>query len=318
MSTPAVPPPVAFSWSAAVSRSISGLRRLFSRETRRTVSHLVEYLALRLVEALLIALGVDRASALMGRCWRIFAPFNPRHARAGRHIAAALPELDAKARRRLLGDMWENLGRTAAEAILLPRLLAEPDRISVDIPADVVERARRGAIFVSLHTGNWEIVSQPLVAAGVSVHAVYKPLSNPWVERFLVARRSALYGDGLVPRDHGIALRLRTLARTGATLAMLADLRDSTSIDVEFFGRPAHAMPFPAMLARRLNRPLFVGRTIRLDGVRFRIEGRWLEVPHGPDPEADTAALTQTIHRVFEGWIREHPEQWMWALRKWG
>lgn len=300
-------------------RSIAELYdRLLPRRRRRRAAHWFQFQVLKLVTLLLEALDVDRASAFMGFCWRHFAPLNPRHARADGHVAAAFPHLDANARRRLLGDMWENLGRTAAETLLLPRLLAEQhERITVDVPEEVFEKARRGAIFVSLHTGNWELVASPLVARGIPVHAVYKHLSNPWVERFLAERRRSLYADGLVARDRGIALKIRTLARGGAAIAMLADLRDASSIDIDFFGNPARATPFPALLARRLDLPLFAARVVRIRGAHFRIDGRWVDVPHVDDPETDAEALTRTIHAVFEEWIREHPEQWMWAHRKW-
>ena len=294
------------------------LARWIDPATLRRLSHRIQYRALVVVAALLGALGVDRASATMGRLWRTFAPLNQRHARVHAHLAAAMPELDDATRRRIVLDMWENLGRTAAETILLPKLLTEPERITWDrLPADVFEPARGGAVFVSLHTGNWEIVSVPLARAGLDLKAVYKPLRNPPVEEWLAARRRALYAGGLMPLDRSIAVKLKSLARSGATLAILADLRDPTSIVVDFFGRPAGATPFPAMLARRLGLPLFVGRSIRTDGAHFRLDGRWLEVPRTDDQTADVEALTRAIHAVFEEWIREHPEQWMWAHRKW-
>jgi len=284
---------------------------------RRRLSWRLEYVALRAVAALLGALGLDRASAFMGWCWRHLAPFNARHARAESHMALALPHLGAAERRVILGDMWENLGRTAAETILLPRLLAEPERVVCTVPPEELEKARAGAVFVSLHTGNWEVVSLPLHQIGIETKALYKPLSNPHVEDWLRERRAPLYPGGLIGRQHGIAVKLRSIARAGSVLAIIADQTDRTAITVDFFGRPARAMPFPAMLARRLGLPLFVGRTVRTQGVHFRIEGRWLEVPHGADAEADVAALTRAIHEVWEGWIRECPAQWMWAHRKW-
>ena len=283
----------------------------------RRLSWRLEYVALRLVAALLRALGLDRASAFMGWCWRRLAPFNSRHLRAERHMALALPELTAAERAAILGDMWENLGRTAAETILLPDLLAEPERITCVVPPEELEKARAGAVFVSLHTGNWEVVSLPLRQVGIETKALYKPLSNPLVEDWLKERRAPLYPGGLIGRQHGIAVKLRSIARAGSVLAIIADQTDRTAIAVDFFGRPARAMPFPAILARRLGLPLFVGRTVRTEGARFRIEGRWLEVPKTADAEADVAALTRSVHEVWEGWIRQHPGQWMWAHRKW-
>ena len=284
---------------------------------RRRLSWRLQHLALAAVAALLGAMGVDRASRFMGWCWRHLAPFNKRHARADAHLAIAMPELSAEERRRILGDMWENLGRTAAETILLPLLLSDTGRVVCTVPEDELEKARGGAVFVSLHTGNWEVVSVPLLRAGFETKALYKPLSNPIVEDWLRARREPIYPGGLIGRQHGIAVKLRSIARAGSVLAIVADQTDRTAITVDFFGRPARAMPFPALLARRLGLPLFVGRTIRTEGARFRVEGRWLDVPHTTDAEADVIALTRAIHAVWEGWIREYPGQWMWAHRKW-
>lgn len=283
----------------------------------RRISWRLQYVLLLAVVGLLRLLGVDRASAMMGWFWRHLAPFNRRHARARAHLAAAMPELSAEARERILADMWENLGRTAAETVLLPDLLREPERITCVVPAEELAKARDGAVFVSLHTGNWEVVSLPLRDAGFAVKALYKPLSNPLVEDWLRARREPIYPGGLIGRQHGIAVKLRSIVRAGSILAIIADQTDRTAITVDFFGRPARAMPFPALLARRLGMPLFVGRTIRTRGAHFRIEGRWLEVPRTDDAEADVATLTRSIHALWEDWIRQYPAQWMWAHRKW-
>lgn len=291
---------------------------LFSPEGRRRLSHRLQYGALIAVAWLLGRLGVDRASALMGRAWRLLAPLNKRQARVDSHLAFAFPDWDAETRRRVIGDMWENLGRTAAETVLLPDLLKDPTRIDAShLPADTFDRARGGAIFVSLHTGNWEIVSVPLAAHGLDLRAVYKPLRNRAVEEWLAERRRALYAGGLMPLDRSIALKMKSLAKSGATLAILADLKDSPGLQIDFFGRPATVTPFPALLARRLHLPLFVGRSIRTEGARFRLDGRWLDVPETADAQADVEALTRAINAVFEEWIREYPAQWMWAHRKW-
>jgi KDO2-lipid IV(A) lauroyltransferase len=35
------------------------------------------------------------------------------------------------------------------------------------------------------------------------------------------------------------------------------------------------------------------------------------------DGKIDIQATTQAITNVVEGWVREHPEQWLWLHRRW-
>ena len=35
------------------------------------------------------------------------------------------------------------------------------------------------------------------------------------------------------------------------------------------------------------------------------------------DGKIDIQGTTQAITSVVEGWVREHPEQWLWLHRRW-
>ena len=37
----------------------------------------------------------------------------------------------------------------------------------------------------------------------------------------------------------------------------------------------------------------------------------------GADCKVDIAGTMQIITTIVEGWIREHPEQWLWLHRRW-
>ncbi len=53
-------------------------------------------------------------------------------------------------------------------------------------------------------------------------------------------------------------------------------------------------------------------------GVHFRIQVEEIDVQRTGDRDVDIEETTRRIHALFESWIREHPEQWMWAHRRWG
>ena len=51
--------------------------------------------------------------------------------------------------------------------------------------------------------------------------------------------------------------------------------------------------------------------------MRFVIRAQRIEIPHTDDPAADALAGTVALQAQFEAFIRQAPEQWMWAHRKW-
>jgi KDO2-lipid IV(A) lauroyltransferase len=84
------------------------------------------------------------------------------------------------------------------------------------------------------------------------------------------------------------------------------------------FGRKARATPLAARLARNFECPVYGVRAIRLPGNRFKMDlTEEIQLPRDAEGKIDIAAATQTITSVIEGWVREHPEQWLWLHRRW-
>ncbi|MBA5776790.1 lauroyl acyltransferase [Stappia sp. F7233] len=283
----------------------------------KSLQYRLEWLALKSALGVIRLLPLDAASWLGGRIWRVVAPFNARHRRAVANLQAAFPEKSPQECDAIARDMWENLGRVMAETLQLDRLAADPSRFAFDIgPA---ERAfeGKGSIIVSMHSGNWEVCALGGLAAGRQPAGVYQALKNPLADELLKNLRAPIYPAGLFSKGHDTARRLMAIARGGGMVAFLADLRDVRGIRVPFFGREAHATPFPASLARGSSLPLIASRVVRLKGARFRIEARPVAYPVTGDRKADITAATALVHRQFEEWIRENPSQWMWIHRKW-
>ncbi|WP_417668542.1 lysophospholipid acyltransferase family protein [Roseibium sp.] len=262
---------------------------------------------------------VDLASAFMGFLWRKLAPLNARHQRALKHLEMAMPDLSEDERESIVRGMWDNLGRVAAETFHIAELLPQDERFE-PIADEVTQKVLKGeqqAVFVSLHSGNWEMCVQPAVRAGLDLAGVYQALKNPFADQALRDMRKDLYRLGLYSKGHRTARKLVSLVRSGGILAIMGDLRETRGIKVPFFGHEAYANPVPATLARAGGVPIVLGRVVRTKGVHFRVEGRAIDVPVTDDKKADIQATTEEIHRIFEEWIRENPEQWMWIHRKW-
>jgi KDO2-lipid IV(A) lauroyltransferase len=290
------------------------------RKGVRTLRYLLEYAGVRVFIAALRLLGVDRASATSGWLWKHLAPHTRRHQRALQHLGYAFPdkrleECDALARK-----MWENLGRVAAEACMIDHILAHPSRIEVISP-DIIEavRAAEGkAVIASMHFGNWELGMWPFTQAGYNSIALYQRIQNPYIDALVHRLRKPVLPGGLYGKAHSTPRQLLKAVRMGNPVGILADLRDMRGLNVPFFNRQAPSTAFPALIARHEGALLIAGRVKRLKGVHFQMEAQIIPVAQTDDRNADIAAATRDVQKKFETWIREAPEQWMWAHQRWG
>jgi KDO2-lipid IV(A) lauroyltransferase len=288
------------------------LKKVWARIRER-----VEFEALRLVAAGIAALPLETASDLSGRGWRLVAPRLKRHRRALDNLALAYPDMSAEERQRLAVAMWENLGRTFAEFFHIPRIIAE-ERITFE-PLQQFEAIGAGGpcVVCGEHLGNWEILAYSGIRFGMPFTGVYQNLSNGLVDKWLWEKRAPLYPGGLYGKAPATARALLRVAREGGHPAFFADQRTGHGIPVPFFGRPASSLTFPAVIARTVGIPLYVGRVLRQPGVRFTIHAARVEVPKTADREADIRAATANLQACIEQFVREAPEQWMWAHRRW-
>jgi KDO2-lipid IV(A) lauroyltransferase len=278
----------------------------------------LEYAAVRLVAALFGALSTEAASNLSGAIWRLVAPRLARHRRAQLHLAQAMPNLSEEERNRILKDMWENLGRTFGEFFHL-RALAEEGRLIVETPDDAFELSRQPRFVVcTLHMANWEVLGPYALRQGLELATIYKALSNPLVDRFVHGLRAPYFTGGLLPKTVSTARRMLKHAQAGGAIAMLADQRDVRGVPSTFFGRAAPSTAFPAYVARSLNLPLHAVRVLRRPGPQFFLKFVSIPVPITDDSEADVRAATAAVQAQFEAFVREAPEQWMWAHNRWG
>jgi Kdo2-lipid IVA lauroyltransferase/acyltransferase len=278
----------------------------------------LEFAALWLATLIARVVPLQAASWLSGKLWRFIAPRLARQKRALANLELAYPEKSARECEAIAAAMWENLGRTFAESFYI-KTLTEGDRIVFEPPESFDEAARGAKPFIvcGLHLGNWEILAHGGQRLGVSLIGVYQRLSNPHVEALMRRMREPLYKAGLTPKTPMAARVLLRAIKNGASPCFLADLRDDNGTFVPFFGRPARSTVFPALLARTTGLPLYAGAAFRRPGARFSIRIAPISMPRTNDSAADALAATRTLQRQYEAFIREAPEQWMWAHRKW-
>lgn len=269
-------------------------------------------------------LGPVAASNLGGAVARTIGPWLPVSRVADANLRAAMPELDAPARRRVVRGVWDNLGRTVAELPHVAGLKRTASGPGWEMVGEETLRrvAARGgpAIFISGHIGNWEVLPPAVAAYGMPFSSMYRAAQNPLIDEMVVSLRRRAIGAEVPMFPKGASGARRALAHLsrGGYLGMLMDQKMNDGIEAHFFGRPAMTAPALAALALRFRCPVVPGHVQRVGPARFRLVCEEpLDLPGTGDRQADILAVTQAVNDRLEGWIRARPEGWLWLHRRW-
>ena len=287
----------------------------------RYISHPIQAAAAVVGYSLMRILSIDMASALGGWLGRALGPRLPVSARAVRNLTNAFPEKSKAEIAAIVRDMWDNLGRVAAEYPHLEKInVYDPDgRVQV-VGAEYVDLLRddgHAGIFFSGHIANWEIVSLGATQRGVPLDRVYREANNRLVEWLYQHGRAAVEG-ALIPKGPTGARKLLKSLKAGKHLAMLVDQKMNDGIPVPFFGRDVMTAPALAELALRYDCPVVPARVVRLKGARFLIKVfPPLELIKTGNHQADVVANMAQVNSLIEQWVRETPEQWLWLHNRW-
>src|ERR1700743_1932827 len=220
--------------------------------------------------------GLDGASAVGGWIGRNILRRTAMGRRAHTHLARAYPEKTEAERDTIETEMFDNLGRTVAEYAHLDKMkLAGADpRLSVTGTeyAEAAIASGKGVIFVSGHFANWEVMPFTAAQLGYESGEVYRPLNNPYVDRWMVAQRMANGPKDQIAKGAQGTKRIFTMLRGGKCILLLADQKTNEGLPAPFFGRDAMTTPAPAALALKLGTHILPASNERLGGARFRMK----------------------------------------------
>lgn len=267
-------------------------------------------------------LGLDGASAFGGFIGREILYRTPMSERARENLRLAFPEKHAGEIESIVRAMWDNLGRTVGEYAHLRKFtsLGPEARIEV-LHADRAQDASKlgkGVLCFSGHFGNWEIMPTAAAENGLESASVYRPVNNPFVDRWIVKQRLSCGTREMIAKGQQGTRRIFTLLRKGKAIQLLVDQKTNEGISVPFFGQAAMTTPAPAGLALRMGSALVPVFNERLKGARFRVTvGEPVQFTPTGDNDADVIALTTQITKTIEDAVRTRPSQWLWIHRRW-
>jgi KDO2-lipid IV(A) lauroyltransferase len=266
-------------------------------------------------------LGLDAASAVGGFLGRNIFYRTSVSTRARNNLRAAYPDIKDAEIEAILVEMWDNLGRTVAEYAHLDKFSMHGPDPRIEAHLEQGDRAMatgKGVLFVSGHFANWEILPFTAVQQGYEGGEVYRPLNNPYIDRWMVRQRMKNGPKDQIAKGAQGTRRIFSLLRAGKAIFLLVDQKTNEGVPAPFFGRDAMTTPAPAAFALKLGALILPASNERLRGSRFRVRlGAPIEFTPTGDSERDTLALTIKINAAIEELVRRRPSQWLWIHRRW-
>lgn len=311
---------------SARPRPLRRLYRSFPRVHRavREVRNRFIFGLLQLVIGLLARVPLERALQWADRGGDLMYRFarGPRRL-ALEHVELAFGEsMPAAAREKIVRASFRNVVRCLVEVLKFDAIRPQLESY-VEVEgwehAEAVRALQRGAIVITGHIGNWEILAAYFALKKLPIAAIARRMHDPRINELLLAFRSANGVQTILRESPSSSREILTVLRNNGVLAMLIDQdTHAPSISVPFFGRQARTPAAAAALALRRDLPVVAAFAQRRPGGGHRLTILpQLRIEPTGDRKRDVLELTKLFSRVIEDRIRANPVEWVWWHRRW-
>lgn len=286
------------------------MRRFYKKFVQRPLRALL-YCAFRALEVFFKLLG-PALSRQMGIAIGALAGAILPHERrvAAANLALAMPHVSARERNRLRAAAFRHFGESAAELLHIERALAGTTLNGVAILKETA--SQQGALVLSGHIGNWEVLGAAVARAGVPLTVIAKRIYDPRFDRWMRGWRSRFGIETIVREEPDTVKKMLAALAQKRVLVMLID--QDTNV-------PSHWAPFFGKLAKTPNsaaRLAANGTPVFIAGVRrlgpWRHQGQIRRLQSLPD---QAEALTARFNYELEQEILAAPAEWVWFHARW-
>ena len=254
------------------------------------------------------------SSYLCGSLMFIVGPMTSYNGRIKKHMQIAFPKKSITEINKLTKQHWFMLGQTIGEMPHINRLI----KIG-HLETDGLDKLKTGpAILVGAHMGNWEFLLRVGDLAGRRAGYVFRPINN-WILNKIQIHRNKDANADFYRKGRLAAIGMASKLKSGEIIGLTGDQLLREGIMVPFFGIKTPTPQAAAVMALKWNVPIYMVRIERFKGIKFKmtVEDK-LKIPTNLDKEKAIYQITKMISSRIEDWIKEQPEQWLWAHRRWG
>lgn len=275
----------------------------------------------------LLASGIFLASKLaylpmpfllfLGRVIGFFAYFiaKERHHIVKRNIELCFPNLNAQEQKKLIKKNFSAMGMGMVEVIAAWwKPTHQIEKLFVYEGLEHLEALRKsdvGALLLTAHFCPLEIGGRA-ISLKTPVRGMYRPHKNAYYE--YIQYKLRYDQSGLEPLTRDETRRLIKQLRQGDLIWYAPDQNYGSTdhVYVPFFGIKARTITATSTITR-------LGKAKALPYYCLRRKGKYyikILPPLENFPTKDLKADTLRLNQMFESWIEEAPEQYLWAHRR--
>ena len=241
--------------------------------------------------------------------------FRKANADAIANMELFFPEISESEIKRLVDNMWCNIGRTLTEMVVLDSLdLKSHVNVINEEMLQGIDRTRP-VIFLYPHLGNWEILALLIVRLGFKLNILYERLPNRFQRKLLenTRRRS---GYELISPDHQGIRRMYSALDAGESIGMAMDeFKHGRIIAPTFNGHPDENgnIRYAIKMARRFGADIISGYCSRGDKnkIKFTISAcDHYRIKEPPYKDKTDEEIANDINTRCRRWIIDHADQW--------
>ncbi|MDR6195526.1 lysophospholipid acyltransferase family protein [Siphonobacter sp. SORGH_AS_0500] len=237
------------------------------------------------------------------------------------NLAAAFPNKSEQEREKIAREFFQNFCDFIVETVKTLTITQEEIQRRMKLEnSEILHRLvneEKKTVFTMLgHQMNWEWVSLSIASDGIPADVIYKPLSNDFFEKFMLAIRSRF---GIKPVSMYNILRdmvsRRKEPRVIGTLADQAPHHPDSAYWSTFFHQETDFFNGTEKLARKFNTPIVFGKVTKIRRGYYSFHLELVAEPSYQD--ISSGALTEVYIRWLENTLIEQPALWLWSHKRW-
>ncbi len=225
--------------------------------------------------------------------------------------------------RQIIRELFQNLGMTFMEIAAIPRIDRQYIEKWVTIAPSSRDRLEsalaqgHGAILLTGHFGNWELISLTGALLGFPSLVLAREQGWPRLNRLLTQYRESK-GCRIVTKGFPVRELIQGL-REGRMVGILADQDGGRNgVLSPFFGRLASTAPGTIALSLNTQAPILPVFVIRTGGAAHTlVVEEPLAIPEEGTVEERIRGGLQAYMALLERYVRRTPSQWLWLHRRW-